>query len=277
MANSIPKLVYILSHGHSGSTLLDTLIGTIPGCFSCGELQYLPWQFYRNNTAEGKIKHQNICTCLKSFKNCPVWGKVFNELNISEKAELDKNPLAYNISLLRTQKYQKHMNGKWRIPRSVYRRIIQHKVSRFQSQLFRVLCWRQITRNWRLFETISQISGSSVIVDSTKDIVRFDLLRAGHYDKTFLIVLNRDIHSVAASYSKLGGQIESTIQSWINYYTGLKRYLRVNSNVQFLFIKYEEMCENPESIRQRIAKFIDLPPPPHIRTSGHSRTPLGGG
>ena len=41
------KLIYIVAAGHSGSTLLDMLIGSIPGVFSTGELNHLPWQLSR--------------------------------------------------------------------------------------------------------------------------------------------------------------------------------------------------------------------------------------
>jgi len=41
------KIVYILSVGHSGSTLLDMLLGQFPNIFSTGELKHLTWQLYR--------------------------------------------------------------------------------------------------------------------------------------------------------------------------------------------------------------------------------------
>ena len=37
------KLLYIVSLGHSGSTLLDLLSGTIKGVFSMGEAHFLSW------------------------------------------------------------------------------------------------------------------------------------------------------------------------------------------------------------------------------------------
>jgi hypothetical protein len=38
------KIIFIISAGHSGSTLLDLLIGTLPSVVSTGELIWLPWQ-----------------------------------------------------------------------------------------------------------------------------------------------------------------------------------------------------------------------------------------
>ncbi|MFW5804266.1 MAG: hypothetical protein ACOCWG_03435 [bacterium] len=38
------KLIYIISTGHSGSTLLDILLGTFNNVFSTGEFRYFTWQ-----------------------------------------------------------------------------------------------------------------------------------------------------------------------------------------------------------------------------------------
>ena len=41
------KLVYIIAQGHTGSTLMDCILGTHPEFISNGELMYLNWQLER--------------------------------------------------------------------------------------------------------------------------------------------------------------------------------------------------------------------------------------
>ena len=64
------KMVYITSLGHSGSTLLNLLIGRHPKMIGLGEV----------NNSIGKInKKQNMCTCGLSALECQIWGEVLKK------------------------------------------------------------------------------------------------------------------------------------------------------------------------------------------------------
>ena len=47
------RVIYIVGWGHSGSTLLDKIIGTSPGVTSIGELIF--YNFYRDNIPRYKV------------------------------------------------------------------------------------------------------------------------------------------------------------------------------------------------------------------------------
>ena len=61
------KVVYVASWSRSGSTLLDLLLGQVPGLFSGGELRYF-WQ-------RGAVEDQ-LCGCQRPFGSCPFWSGV---------------------------------------------------------------------------------------------------------------------------------------------------------------------------------------------------------
>jgi Sulfotransferase family len=61
------KVLYIEGTGRSGTTLLDNLLGQVPGFFSAGELRFI-WE---RNLLEGRI-----CGCGQPFGSCPVWTEV---------------------------------------------------------------------------------------------------------------------------------------------------------------------------------------------------------
>lgn len=69
------KLIYILSSGRSGSTILDMLLGNHIQCWSLGELQILPWE-YR--------KEIQPCGCGLSLRECPFWGGIFQQIKSGE-------------------------------------------------------------------------------------------------------------------------------------------------------------------------------------------------
>ena len=68
---SMPQVVYVGSWGRSGSTLLDLVLGQIPGFVSVGELRYL-W--------ERGLAERQLCGCGRPVTGCPFWGAVLEEV-----------------------------------------------------------------------------------------------------------------------------------------------------------------------------------------------------
>ncbi|QDU67147.1 sulfotransferase family protein [Engelhardtia mirabilis] len=58
-------LVYVLSNGRSGSTLLDLLLGSHAEAWSVGELQVLPWELE---------EHRDPCGCGRFLDECDFWA-----------------------------------------------------------------------------------------------------------------------------------------------------------------------------------------------------------
>ncbi len=70
--SEITKVIYIVGAGHSGSTLLDMIIGSSPQAVSTGELSYI-------NVFANPDKYQNyhcICSCEKLLRDCVTWKEV---------------------------------------------------------------------------------------------------------------------------------------------------------------------------------------------------------
>ena len=66
------KVVLIGGASHSGSTLLDMLLGEIPGFLAVGELRHL-WRRW--------APVDRICGCGKPYVRCSVWSGVFGLKN----------------------------------------------------------------------------------------------------------------------------------------------------------------------------------------------------
>jgi hypothetical protein len=62
-----PTVVYIAGSGRSGSTLLERVVGTIPGYANVGELLDL---------ARRVAPQDEMCGCGKAFSQCPFWTAV---------------------------------------------------------------------------------------------------------------------------------------------------------------------------------------------------------
>lgn len=74
------NLLYIVSHGHTGSTLADLILGSHPKGLSLGEINMLP-VFARKETA---IKRAYRCSCeAEDVFICKFWSAVENHLSSS--------------------------------------------------------------------------------------------------------------------------------------------------------------------------------------------------
>ncbi|HQR26671.1 MAG TPA: sulfotransferase [Nocardioides sp.] len=64
---SCPHVVYLGGFGRSGSTLLERILGAVPGWVNVGELVDLPRSVY---------PHRELCGCGERFTDCPFWSRV---------------------------------------------------------------------------------------------------------------------------------------------------------------------------------------------------------
>ena len=83
-------LVYLLSTGRSGSTLLDVLLGAQPECWTLGEFQFL----------DIGVGRQIPCGCQSPLGQCDFWGPILERVRRS---------MSFPIGYFRSGR---HPNGK---------------------------------------------------------------------------------------------------------------------------------------------------------------------
>jgi hypothetical protein len=64
-------LVYILSNGRSGTTLLDLLLGAHPRVWTVGEVQNLPWEMRYPRAP---------CGCGNPVQESPFWAPILHDI-----------------------------------------------------------------------------------------------------------------------------------------------------------------------------------------------------
>src|SRR5690554_3151258 len=144
MKNNNLKVIYIAGNGHSGSTLLDIIIGSSPNIFSAGELTCIT----RDSIFE------EYCSCNQLIKECSIWSEIV-------KIWLETSPV--NL-----EDYKKL---RWKFERN--KTTVRTLSSRFMpSQDFKTYCIA--TR--LLFEAIQKVTGKNIIVDSSKSPQRIAIL-----------------------------------------------------------------------------------------------------
>ena len=255
------KLIYIVSAGHSGSTLLDIVTGTIPNVFSTGELVYLPWQLYRTINRDKKEFKQDICSCLKSFQECEKWIEVIESYSKKIGYDVYKNPFKFRIAFLRSQKYVRNGDLLNRINRFVVMRALKYANIRFIQRLFQKVYLRNIRYNWLLIDTICETQNVEYVVDSSKDPIRMAFLQSYRPNDLYLIVLKRSIYGFVYSYLKHGVDFSNALRSWVKFYRGVDQVLKNMDGLNCLNVNYEDLCSAPVNERKRIASFLNLSDP----------------
>jgi len=142
------KLIYIVSTGHSGSTLTDMWIGKIRSVFSTGEIVHLPWQIWRGENPEDK---QTYCSCGDAFKDCDFWQKTFSKVKEKTGHDIYADPLGFDTSIHTSQHYGK---------RSFIHSVIHIGLLKLHRYIGNTKAWnifnsfyrKSINRNWELYD-----------------------------------------------------------------------------------------------------------------------------
>lgn len=253
------RLIYITSLGHSGSTLVDMSLGTIPSVFSTGELRYLPWQLYREKYAEELSEQaQNICTCGKRFSTCAIWRPVVDSLSHEYGYDIMEEPFRFRIDFLGSQRYA----GNVSLAKSILRKCVNHGMSSPFSKIVGVIAKavsdKIVLRNWELISKVSQVTGSDWVVDSTKDPLRLFHLACHFPRRVRVLVLFRSLRGYIASAMKRGSEPDKEICEWFRFYSRINKLIGRMQSWTWAFLNYEDFCRQPSVELARISRTFGI-------------------
>jgi hypothetical protein len=228
------RVLYIGGQGRSGTTLLDRMIGQVPGYFSVGEVVHL-W-------AHGLAGER--CGCGRAFQDCPVWS------DIGRKAfggwdSIDAKAL---VSLQRSVDRSRYVPGMLTPAWPAY----QRRLSEYQGFLE------------QLYTAISEVADGRVVVDSSKHpSVAFLLRRMPSIDLRVVLMV-RSSHGVAYSWTKVVEKPEVVdrvvhmpryrpVRSavWWTCYNGMFQALAA-LGTPTVVVQYEKLVSEPEAQVRRV-------------------------
>jgi hypothetical protein len=166
-----PTVIYIAGSGRCGSTLLERVLGEIPGYVNVGELIQLARQM---------APHNDRCGCGQAFTDCPFWTAVGER--------------AFGGWDSQSLESVREMEG--RVARQQYLRRAPAVPQAGGPDLAALGTWYE-----RLLRAVAAESGAAYVVDASKEM-RQALLFAGAGIDVRVIHLIRDVRGVAFSMSK---------------------------------------------------------------------------
>jgi len=231
------RVLAIVGSDRSGSTVLDNVLGGIPGVFSAGEVRYL-WQ-------RGLVERR-LCGCGVEIPDCPVWSRVIAGV---PAATMDSSALLPALAMLRTR----HLATP-----------AMPVLGRGHRDRLAALADRVAP----LYHALGSVTDAEVIVDSSKRPTWARLLALMDGVDVRIVHLIRDPRAVAHSRKRFKLQLDTRERramsvnrpatsalywtAWNLAATGLRRRL------PYLRLRYEDVMADPVATVDAICHFAGV-------------------
>jgi len=232
------RILYIAGCDRSGSTVLDQILGQIPGWFTVGELA----DFWDRGAKQ-------FCGCGHVLTDCDFWRQVFVTAFQRTPDQFD----FASVSALRNRCSRSRQL--YLMTNRLLRRFVEPSLEAY-IDLIR-----------RLYFAISTIVGTKVLVDSSKLPSHAYLLEQTGQAEVFVVHLVRDPRGCAYSWLKNKRHINPAVGdfphwhpartslNWI-YINGAIKRLWSSSQERYLLLRYEDFIAHPEDGVRRITQFV---------------------
>jgi hypothetical protein len=234
------KVLYVVGLGRSGSTILSNSLGQIPGFFSGGELNFI----WRHNVLENRL-----CGCGRPFRECPVWTRVMDQAFGGMDGVDPREMMRLQNSGTRTR----------HIPIMLTRggrRSIAERLEKF------------LIAYGRLYEAIGAVTGSRVVVDSSKEPAHGFAMGMVPGVDFYVLHLVRDPRAAAYSWSKKKPQPDTDTREhmvrfsptkssalWDSWNASAEALWR-RTPERYLRLRYEDFVAEPRKSFEEILALV---------------------
>lgn len=246
--------VFICSAGHSGSTLLDLLLGSHSAAASLGEITQLPKNLALNTG----------CTCGLPVRECPVWSGVVERLRGEPGfLDLERNPYALFLGLFEagTVVDRNHQT----LLRRLYRRFVYAGAFAYWRWNapplagFTAPLRRGARNKLELFGIVAELRARAVLIDSSKHYLEAVSLYKEAPDRTKVVLLVRDGRAVLHAGLKRGHSRRRAYNAWGNTYERALPVLQEHvAAADLLRVRYEDLARDPARELHRLCEFIGI-------------------
>lgn len=236
------QVVYLCGLGRSGSTLIERLLGELPGVCAAGEVVHL-WE-------RGLLAGER-CGCGEPLLGCQFWRQV-GETAFGGWDQVD---------VPRLRRLQQRVDRTRFLPLLAAPR----RPAAFEAALTEyVSCYQ------RLYAAIEQVSGCPIVVDSSKLVSRAFCLQWCDGIDLRVVQVVRDSRAVAYSWTRQVSRPDSMTPSLMRRYPPASASLRWDlqngalhllaaRGTPTLRVRYEDVTAAPEATLRKIAEFVGAP------------------
>lgn len=233
-------ILYIAGAGRSGSTLIEMILGNLPGFFSVGEIRFF-WEYM--------ARHDMLCGCGEKLEACPFWSSVAATLRAD--TGIDLASMASAASRFDRTRQVLLIDAGFEANKEERRRFVQAISA--------------------LYHAVFQRSGAQVVVDSSKTPTHLRLLHRTDFQDIRVLHLIRDGRAVAYSWSRRvkrelakaepGAKMpsHSPLQSIIVWMFENAWVARSKAQFPYVAMRYEDFVASPGSRLSSALAALNLP------------------
>lgn len=240
-ATSRPRVIMLGGLGRSGTTLVERIVGELPGVMALGEIVHL-WR--------RDIRDDERCGCGKHFSDCDFWIAVGEEAFGGWA----------NVDVARVEALREKVERTRFIPKLARTKLApehRHDVIAYGDYYAKV------------YRAAATVAGAQVVIDSSKHSSLAFCLR-WHPDIDLRVVhVVRDSRAVAYSWTKQVARPETDGAEEMTRYSPTRSALLWDAHnaafgwlrrrgVPVRTIRYEDFLADPVAVTASIATFADL-------------------
>jgi len=258
MSTSSRKVLSLVGAGRSGSTVLSSILGEVPGILDAGELR---WLWARD------LVGQRVCGCGATPAACPVWSAVTEK---TTGIPADRQDGATLTDALRdridAQREATRLGNRRRLLTLAAPRP-GHATDAAMSDL--------VGAGVATFDALFSVTGADVVVDASKRPQEAAVLARSGIDH-YVVHMVRDpravVHSwrrakplpAAAGKAAMGTRsMRRTLMRWVENAAGAELLRRHVPQDRWLFLRYEDFAQRPlQTVDQVLALLgVEADPP----------------
>jgi len=234
------KVLYISGWGRSGRTILSNILGQIDGFFPVGEIRFI-W--------ERNLLENRLCGCGAPFVDCTIWQDIF-EKAYGGFEQIDAKRMGRLCeSLTRTRHIPRMLLGPEKMKSNP-------EAAEYLDNLERLYC------------AIQSVTGSRVIVDSSKYPSYAAILDLLPLLDLYIVHLVRDSRAVSFSWGKKKRQPDTVQDEFMIQFSPFQSSMIWNSwNVltelfwrktsgKYMLLRYEDFIMNPQESMRRLLRLV---------------------
>jgi hypothetical protein len=241
------KVLYLAGKGRSGSTVLASLLGQLPGFFNAAEVNFL-WDW-------GLVENYK-CGCGVPLQQCPMWRAILTEA--------DSLLAGTGIPPLDSARVDRDQAAVVRWPKTL--QLLRAEPGRHAH-------WEQLDRYTAavsaVYRAIVRVTGARVVVDSSKKPIEPVALGLVDDVDLYLAHVVRDPRAVVYSWQRKRAYSDRDTDEYMPRFSAsftTTSWLTRNLLVEVIgrrrpveLVRYDDMARNPEAVLRRMADFVGEP------------------
>ena len=248
MNTNRPVFVSVETSAYSGATLLAFLLGAHPQIATVGEMSGL---------IPSEDPGEYLCSCGQKIQECEFWRSIeaaMRDRGIEfEVAHFDTKFALNGPTLVQYLRMGSFRNRYLDLMRDAIFHAWPGEVRQLKAL---------VARNVALIESVLEVTGKGVFVDTSKDRLRLKSLRRFSTLDVRAIHLVRDVRGVVASHlrHKKGMTAREAARQWARLNHRLQVTLQFLPQEKRMLVRYEDLCQDVQSTLKRLYRFLGVDP-----------------